>query len=141
MNRLIEWADEMATGVPAVDMHNRAVVGLVNELHECVHRRRGVAACREAVMKLRDCVLAQIDVEEQAGVALASEEERNALLVCLNDMLSKMDDEQSNITFHGLHQLKLLTLRRIRGRPDDDEQALEEPAEAVKVFGLTLRRA
>lgn len=129
MNRLIEWSDDLATGVDAIDRRNRALIEYLNALHECVHRRRGVDACRAAVNSLRACT----KDASRSSRALAGH---------LDAMLARMDDEQSNITFHGLHELKLLVLACVR-EPAGGEQGgqLAEPEEAVKVFGLTLRRA
>jgi len=149
MNRLIDWSDELLTGIPEIDAHHKALAGLLNELHESVHRRRGVTACREAVEKLRHCAVSHFDIEEKlvqssghaafAGNATAQGE----LFHRLDGMLERMDGENSNITFHGLHQLKVWLLQHIRSvdTARDVERMRPASSEGVKVFGLVLRRA
>ena len=148
MNQLFDWSDEHLTGIAEIDAHHKALAGLLNELHESVHRRRGVVACREAVEKLRHCALSHLDVEEKlmhasghAGYAGSSHEQRE-LVKQLDDMLSKMDEENSNITFHGLHQLKVWLLQHIRS-VEAATVAVEQSTaqEGVRVFGLLLKRA
>lgn len=148
MSQLFDWSDELLTGIAEIDAHHKALAGLLNELHESVHRRRGVGACREAVEKLRRCALSHLDVEERlmhesghAGYSGSSSEQR-ALVHQLDEMLAKMDEENSNITFHGLHQLKVWLLQHIRAV---DAAATPGPSpgeqEGVRVFGLLLKRA
>lgn len=148
MGQLFDWSDELLTGVAEIDAHHRALAGLLNELHEAVHRRRGVAACRDAVEKLRHCALLHLDVEERLmhesghAVYAGSNSEQRELVQQLDDMLAKMDEENSNITFHGLHQLKVWLLQHIR-TVEAATAAIEQPAaqEGVRVFGLLLKRA
>lgn len=109
MNRLIELSEELLSGSAAIDTRNKALVALLNELHQGVHRRRGVEACGKAVRDLRDCVMGAAEAD-----AAALPDEDRALLACLDGMLERMDTEQSNITFHGLHELRRLVLAGIR---------------------------
>ena len=44
MSQLFDWSDEHLTGIAEIDAHHKALAGLLNELHESVHRRRGVVA-------------------------------------------------------------------------------------------------
>lgn len=148
MNRLVDWSDALLLGVPEIDAHHRALASLLNELHETVHRRRGAAACRTAVEKLRHCALSHLDVEERlmhaAGHATFAEnlDEQRELLRLLDGMLARMDDEASNITFQGLHQLKVWLLNHMRAvdaaRTRDAQPATTD---GVKVFGVVLKRA
>lgn len=148
MSQLFDWSDEHLTGIAEIDAHHKALAGLLNELHESVHRRRGVDACRDAVAKLRHCALSHLDVEERLmhesghGAYTGSSREQRELVHQLDEMLSKMDDENSNITFHGLHQLKVWLLQHIR-TVDAAVTTAIAPAEqeGVRVFGLLLKRA
>lgn len=146
MTPLISWEEDLVIGVPEIDAHHKALVALLNELHETVFRRRGVDACRDVVERLRSCALSHLEAEErlmhQAGHNAYGENlvEQRELIRQLDDMLTRMDGYASNITFQGLHQLKAWLLAHIRyvapGRPQD------LPAEdaAPKMFGLLLKR-
>lgn len=144
---LVTWHETLLIGVPEIDAHHKALAGLLNELHEAVHRRRGVDACRGIVEKLRRCALSHLDAEERlmhlSGHASYSEnlEEQRDLIQRLDDMLARMDDANSNITFHGLHQLRSWLLAHIRFvGADDGAAAAVEPEAAPRVFGLLLKR-
>lgn len=149
MNKLINWSDSLAIGVPEIDVHHETLVGLLNQLHETVHRRRGVDACRKAVEKLRRYAEMHLAVEEQVMHAAGrtayheNEAEQQQLVAHLDAMLERMDAVNSNITFHGLHQLKTWILRHIREtEAHDAEQPVVADAESpFRSFRMALRRA
>lgn len=131
MNKLINWSDSLALGVPETDAHHETLVGLLNQLHETVHRRRGVDACRKSVEKLRRYAEMHLAVEEQvihaAGRVAYRENgaEHQQLVARLDAMLERMDDVDSNITFYGLHQLRTWILWHMR---QTESQDAEQPA-------------
>lgn len=149
MSRLITWSQSLAVGIAAVDEHHAILIALLNELHEAVHRRRGAAASRDALERLRRFAITHFAVEEalmhDAGHDdyRADAEEQASLLGCIDEMLARIDAANSNITFHGLHQLKVHMLQHVRHAQQRGKPAgpLAEPADAVRVFGLTLKRA
>ena len=79
-----------------------------------------------------------------AGHATFAEnlDEQRELVRLLDGMLARMDDENSNITFQGLHQLKVWLLNHMRA-VDAARATKAQPAatEGVKVFGVVLKRA
>lgn len=141
MSQLVTWSDDLATGVTDVDAHHRTLVGLLNELHETVHRRRGVAACRAAVEKLHRCVLSHLEVEAKlmhlAGhdADPGSRDEYREVERLLDGMLARMDAENSHITFHCMHELKSWLLAHMRRVRSDAVAPDRGAAESARTFG------
>jgi len=99
---LIEWKDEFAIGIPAVDYEHRELIGLINELHAQLTQ---TGASPDAVAEF----LGEINLRIGAHFALEEKEMRDRhydqfaahkadherLLDEIRDLMDRYEDEQS----------------------------------------------
>jgi len=64
MGKFTEWSDVLSVGIDEIDSQHKALVYLVNEMHEAIHQRHGTDVTRDVLYKLADYTKIHFAVEE-----------------------------------------------------------------------------
>jgi hemerythrin len=116
---LIEWNDELSVGIQEIDEQHKVLVGLVNEMHDAIHARKGSEAAREILQRLADYTKIHFAVEESLFriFEYPGYEEHKAqhdeLIKEINELQDKIDRGEGNISFQLLHFLKMWLTQHI----------------------------
>ena len=116
---LIEWDDELSVGIQEIDEQHKVLVGLVNEMHDAIHARKGSEAAREILKRLADYTKIHFAVEESLFriFEYPGYEEHKAqhdeLIREIHELQDKIDKGEGNISFQLLHFLKMWLTQHI----------------------------
>lgn len=119
MYKLIEWTDDLRTGIPELDEHHRILVEQLNELHAAIHRRQGLEACREILQRMLRFADVHFTLEQDylrrndRDQVRRHREDHGKLTMQINALLGRIDTFNSTVSFHRLHQLRLWLLQHI----------------------------
>jgi len=109
---LFTWSDEYTVGIQEVDEQHKTLVGLLNQLHDAIHRKVGRVASREILDRLAEYTTTHFLLEESlmrvAGYPgfTIHKQQHEDLLHEVHDLQRKLDQEHVTITFELLHFLK-----------------------------------
>jgi hemerythrin len=119
MGKFVDWSDDLSVGVEEIDAQHKVLVGLVNEMHEAIHKRHGSDVVREILGKLADYTRIHFAVEESLMRILGypGYEEHKAqheeLLHHVVELTQKVDAGKTAIGFELMHFLKVWLTKHI----------------------------
>ncbi|HMX15664.1 MAG TPA: bacteriohemerythrin [Rhodocyclaceae bacterium] len=112
MSELFQWSDEFSVGLQEVDEQHKALVGMLNELHEAIHQHKGSDASRDILWRLAEYTRIHFTVEESLMRLLnypefeGHKQQHESLMTQVADLQQKLTTGQAKITFELLHFLK-----------------------------------
>ena len=119
MPKFVDWTDELSVGIEEIDAQHKVLVGLVNEMHEAIHKRLGGEVVREILDKLTDYTRIHFAVEESLmrifGYPGYDEHkfEHEGLIRHVQDLQHKVDTGKTAIGFEVMHFLKFWLTKHI----------------------------
>jgi hemerythrin len=119
MSTLFQWNDNLSIGLQEVDEQHKALVGLLNELHESIVAHHGSEACRAILDRLAEYTRTHFTVEESLMRLLnypdfgVHKQQHEELLGQVTALQQKLDTGRASITFELLHFLKLWLTKHI----------------------------
>lgn len=119
MAKFVEWSDELSVRIEEIDAQHKVLIGLVNEMHEAIHRRQGGDIVRGILDKLADYTRIHFAVEESLmrifGYPRYDEHkiEHEELIRHVQDLQHKIDSGKTAIGFELMHFLKFWLTKHI----------------------------
>ncbi|MCG6862313.1 MAG: bacteriohemerythrin [Chromatiaceae bacterium] len=119
MGKFVQWSDVLSVGIEEIDSQHKVLVGMVNEMHEAIHKRHGSDAVRGILSKLGDYTRIHFAVEESLMRILGYpgyEEHKIAheeLIGNLQDLQHKVETGKTAIGFELMHFLKIWLTKHI----------------------------
>ncbi len=116
---LFKWSDAYSIGLQEVDEQHRALVGMLNELHDAVAHHHGSQKCREILDRLAEYTRVHFTVEESLMRLLnypgfADHKQRHEELIHqVVELQQKLDTGKAAISFELLHFLKVWLVKHI----------------------------
>lgn len=128
MTKFVEWSDVLSVGIEEIDAQHKVLVGMINEMHEAIHERRGSDAVHGVLTKLGDYTRIHFAVEESLMRILGypgydeHKELHEELIANLQDLQHKVDTGKTAIGFELMHFLKIWLTKHIM---ESDQQYAE----------------
>jgi hemerythrin len=119
MAKFVEWSDDLSVGIEEIDDQHKVLVGLVNEMHEAIHRRHGSEAVRVVLAKLADYTRIHFAVEESLMRILGYPDyeihkaQHEQLIEHMLELQHKVDTGKTAIGFELMHFLKVWLTKHI----------------------------
>jgi hemerythrin len=112
MTQLLEWTEDLSVGIQEIDEQHKVLVGLLNELDEAIHQKKGREVSGEILNRLVDYTKIHFAVEESLMRILHypdyddHKHHHEELLHQVLDLQEKYINGGANITMALLHFLK-----------------------------------
>lgn len=119
MSKFVEWSDDLSVGIEEIDAQHQVLVGLVNEMHDAIHRRQGSEVVRDVLRKLADYTRIHFAVEESLMRILgypgyeAHKLLHEQLIAHMMELQHKVDTGKTAIGFELMHFLKVWLTKHI----------------------------
>ena len=119
MEKFVQWSDELSVGVEEIDEQHKVLVGLVNEMHDAIHHRRGGEVVSDILAKLADFTRIHFAVEESLMRILnypgydEHKEQHEELLRSVVDLAENVSTGKTAIGFELMHFLKVWLTKHI----------------------------
>ena len=125
MGKFVEWSDELSVGIEEIDEQHKVLVGLVNQMHDAIHRRHGSEMVQGVLAQLADYTRIHFAVEESLMRILnypgyeAHKAQHEELVGHMLELQEKVAVGKTAIGFELMHFLKVWLTKHIM---DDDKQ-------------------
>lgn len=119
MKKFIEWSDELSVGIEEIDEQHKVLVGLVNQMHDAIHGRRGNDVVQDILAQLAEYTRIHFAVEESLMRILnypGYEEHRDSheeLIGHVVELQDKVASGKTSIGFELMHFLKVWLTKHI----------------------------
>lgn len=119
MTKFVEWSDVLSVGIEEIDSQHKVLVGLVNEMHDAIHQRRGSDAVRGILNRLADYTRIHFAVEESLMRILGYPEydehkvQHEELIGNMQELQHKVETGTTAIGFELMHFLKIWLTKHI----------------------------
>ncbi|MBS1209071.1 MAG: hemerythrin-like metal-binding protein [Proteobacteria bacterium] len=116
---LFQWSDEYSVGVEEIDEQHKALVDLLNNLHQAIHERHGTEVSRQILDDLAEYTRVHFAVEESLMRISSYPDFDNhkkihtALIQQVIELQAKLDSGTAKISFELLHFLKQWLMHHI----------------------------
>lgn len=120
MIKLLDWSDDLSVGIEELDEQHRALMALVNAMHDAMHRRHGGEMVEDILNQLLEASRIHFAVEESLMRILDYSQymEHKAQHADLLDHLGKLTEGVATgeilINFELLHELKIWLVKHVQ---------------------------
>ncbi|HBE91643.1 MAG TPA: hemerythrin [Gammaproteobacteria bacterium] len=116
---LIEWSDELSVGIQEIDEQHKALVGLVNDMHDAIQQHHGSEVTSDILQRLAEYTKIHFAVEESLFRIFdypgyeAHKKQHDELLNEVVELQEKINSGKGSISFQLLHFLKMWLTQHI----------------------------
>ncbi|MEN8178531.1 MAG: bacteriohemerythrin [Pseudomonadota bacterium] len=119
MSNFVEWSDALSVGIEEIDEQHKVLAGLVNRMHDAIHKRHGSDVVKDILTELAEYTRIHFAVEESLMRILGYpgyEEHKKIheeLLLHVIELKEKVDSGKTAIGFELMHFLKNWLIKHI----------------------------
>ncbi len=117
---LVQWSEELSTGIHEIDQQHRMLVDILNEFHDAIQHRKGTDAAAAILERLADYTRIHFAVEESMMRLLdypdyhSHKALHDALIEQLTDLALKFAAGKKSVSFELMHFLRQWLTRHIK---------------------------
>lgn len=119
METFIKWSDDLSVGIEEIDRQHKVLVGLVNKMHEAIHKRHGSEVVEEILAELANYTVIHFATEESIMGILGypdyeeHHEIHEDLVQQVVELQKKVASGKTSVSFELLHFLKIWLTKHI----------------------------
>lgn len=120
MIKFLDWSDELNVGIEELDEQHRALVDLINQIYDAMHRRNGGELVEDILNQLLEATRIHFAVEESLMRVLdypqyvEHKAQHARLLEHLSGLTEGVATGEILVNFELLHELKVWLVRHIQ---------------------------
>ena len=142
-DKLVQWTDKLATGVPLIDQQHKMLVASINDLHRAMRQGRADQSLLEILDALYDYTVSHFSTEEQFFTHSAYADTRNHIDIHRNftakiaEFRAALAGGTAKVSMELLEFLKDWLIHHIQGT---DQQYAEPVRQALAASAVSQKK-